>query len=290
MVENWPYEQMGPLDRIRVKMPELSKTQKVIAEYILSSYDKVTFLTSAKLSRECSVSEASIIRFATTLGYTGYTEMQRALQDILKNRISMSKRLDMIISQGSDSDSIMKTVMQKSIEGIQKTAVSLDNEKFQQAVDLLVNAERVFLFGSESSYAATYFFALELQRIRSNVFSLNFMSPEFGALGILQPGDVFLAISMPRYAKATIRAMSLAHQANIPTIGITDCFSSPLIPYTTVPLLMDNEMFSYADNIIPSISVVTALLNAVGVATKPQSNINLSKQEQVWKHFDLHFQ
>ena len=288
MRENWPYEQMNPLERIQVKLRELSKTQQKIAAYVLENYDKIPFSTSAQLSRDCGVSEASVIRFAATLGYSGYTDMQRALQDILKKQLSISKRLDMVVSQDTDSGSIMEMVMQKGIESVQRTAAALDKANFQQAVELLANAKRVFLFGSRSSYALVYFFALELQWIRDNVFPVNSQAPGFESLSSLREGDVFLAISMPRYLRGTTQAFSLAYQSGIPTIAITDCLSSPLIPYATVPLLVDNEIFSYSDNIVPIVSVITALLNAVGAATSPKSGETLALREQAWKYFDLY--
>ena len=290
MREFVPHEPTSPLERIQIRMPALSKTHKKIGAFILEHYDKVAFFTSAKLSQDCGVSESSVIRLATALGYSGYTEMQRALQDILKSQLSMSKRLDLITAHVNDSDSIMHMVLQKGIEGIRRTMLTLDKNNFEKAAKLLSEANRVFLFGSRSSYALIYYFALELRWIRDNVIAMNTQSPEFDALSCLQEGDVFLAISMPRYLRTTTQALALAYRAGIPTIAITDRLSSPLIPYATVPLLVDNEIFSYSDNIVPVTSVITALLNAVGAAIQPRSNELLARNEQVWDYFDLYLQ
>lgn len=284
------YEQMGPLDRIRFRMPSLSKTQKKIAAFILEHYDEVSFSTSATVSQNCQVSESSVIRLATALGYAGYTEMQRALQDLLKSQLSMSNRLDLMTAQVTDSDSVMEMVLQKGIEGIHRTLLSLNRQSFRQAVELLARAKRVFLFGSRSSFSLIHFFALELRWIRDNVFAVNTQEPVFDALSCLQEGDVFLVISMPRYLRTTTKAIALAHEAGIPTIAITDRTSSPVIPYATVPLLVDNEIFSYSDNIVPVASVITALLNAVGVLTRPKSNEALARNEKVWDYFNLYLQ
>lgn len=288
MNDNLSFEQLSPLERIQITMPQLSKTHKKIGMYILDNFEKATFYTSAKLSQCCQVGESSVIRFAATLGYSGYTQMQRALQDVMKSQLSMSKRLDLMASHGSDSDSVMHTVLQKGIEGIERTMLSLDRKNFEKATILLSEAKRVFLFGSRSSFSLVSFFALELRWIRDNVIAINTQSPEFDAMSCLQQGDVFLAISMPRYLRSTTKAIELAHQQGIATIAITDRLSSPLIPYASVPLLVDGEIFSYSDNIVPAISVITALLNAVGAATQPKSNELLARNEQVWAHFDLY--
>lgn len=280
--------QMNPLERIQVMLPSMSKKQAKVANYILENFDSVSFYTLAALSANSNVSEASIIRLTSTLGYAGFTEMQRALQDVVKNQISMSKRMDLMNELGTDSTSIMHMVMQKGIEGLQRTMLVMNQKNFQEAVDLLANAKRVFMFGARSSYSLIQFFALELRWIRNDVYALSTQSSEFDAISDLQKGDVFFSISMPRYLRSTTNAMSLAFKEGIPTIGITDSLTSPLIPYTTVPLLVDNEIFSYCDNTVPVIATITALLNAVGTATYPKSNEILARNEKTWKYFNLY--
>jgi len=284
------YSQHTPLERIRARLPSLSKTQTKIALYILDNYENVVFYTSAKLSRACGASESSVIRLATTLGYAGYSDLQRALQDMRKSQLSMSNRLDLMAAHETDCDSIMQMVFRRGIEGIQRTAATLNKEDFARAVQLITNARRVFLYGSRSSYSIVHFFALELLWIRDNVFSVNSQLPEFDALSNLQEDDVFIAISMPRYLRNTTEALAYAHRAGVPTIAITDRPSSPLVPYATVPLLVDNEIFSYSDNIVPVVSTVTALLNAVGASTQPRSNEALARSEKFWKALDLYLQ
>lgn len=278
-----------PLERIHALSPSMSKTHKKIAEYILHNYESASFLTSSSLAQRSGVSESSIIRFSMALGYSGFTEMQRAFQDVIRSQLSMQKRLELVSSQMTDSNSVLDMSLKKNIEGIQRTFLNLDKNSFHEAARLLAEAKRVFLFGSRSSYYLVAFMGLELGWIRDNVFTLNVQSPEFDALSQLKEGDVFFAISMPRYLKATTRAAQLAHKAGIPVIAITDRLNSPLYPYTTVPLLVDNEIFSYSDNVVPIISVITALLNAAGVELQPRSNECLARNEENWDYFDLYF-
>ncbi len=280
---------MTPMERILSALPSLTKKQTKVANYLLEHFDEVTFFTLAELSTKCGVSEASIIRLTLALGYTGFSDMQRDLQGYIRSKISLSKRLDLVTNLGTDSRSIMRTVMQKEIEGLHRTMLGIDGENFERAVELLARAERIFMFGSRSSYSLIHFFALELQWIRDNVYALNTESPEFDVLSNLREGDVFFSISMPRYLRTTTKAMSLVHNnGHIPTIAITDSLTSPLMPYTTVPLLVDNEIFSYCDNAVPIIATITALLNAIGSVTSPTSNKILARNEKTWEHFDLY--
>lgn len=288
MTEEPHFESMTPLERIETLRPSLTKKQAGIANYLSENVDTASFATLAELSAMCGVSETSILRVASLLGYSGYTDMQHAFRDFVRSKISMSKRLDMVTNLGTDSTSIMRMIMQKGIEGLQRTMQGINAEHFQAAVELLANADRVFMFGSRSSFALVEFFALELRWIRDDVFALNTQSPAFDALAGLKEGDVFLSISMPRYLRSTTDAMSLASKKGVPTIAITDSLTSPLIPYTTIPILVDNEIFSYCDNTVPIIATITALLNAIGAAAYPRSHETLARNEKTWEHFNLY--
>lgn len=279
---------LNPLDRIRFYTPQLSKTHKKIGRFILENYEKATFLTSAKLSQQCGVSESSVIRFSTALGYSGYSEMQRELQEILKRRLSLSQRLELTTESNSDSNSIMHSVMMQNINSIRETMMNLDEGSFQSAVELLSHADRVFLYGQRSSYALIYFLGLELRWIRDNVVIINGHAQELDALSTITKSDVLLAISLPRYLKATTKVIQFAWEREIPTIAITDTKTSPLIPYASVSLLANSDIYSYSDNIVPIASTITALLNAIGAATQPTSNEMLAKNEQLWKSFDMY--
>ena len=281
-------ERLSPLERIEARRPAMTKKQNLIADYLIDHVDTATFATLAKLSKDIGVSETSILKFASILGYSGFTDMQNAFRNFVRSRISISQRLSMVPALGSDSIAIMQIIMKKEIDGLQRTLSGISAEHFRTAVDLLAGADRVFMYGSRSSYYLVQFFALELRWIRDNVTAINPQSAEFDALAGMRKGDVFLSISMPRYLRSTTNAMSFAFKAGLPTIAITDSLSSPLIPYATVPLIVDNEIFSYCDNTVPILATITALLNAVGAASYPRSREVLARNEEMWKHFDLY--
>lgn len=277
-------------ERIQLLLSSMSKKQAKVATYILENAEVIPFYTLAELSAHSGVSEASIVRLTATLGYEGFSDMQHQLRSAVKNHISMSKRMDLMGKLGNDSVSIMQMVMQKGMDGLWRTMMGIKPKDFEQAVELLSTAKRVFMFGSRSSYYLIEFFALELGWIRNEVYALSSESSAIDALSDLREGDVLFAISMPRYLRATIQTVQLAWEKNIPTIAITDSLASPLIPYTSVPLLVDNEIFSYCDNTVPIVATLTALLNAVGTNTSPRSNEILAKNEETWNYFQIYHQ
>ena len=81
-------EQKDLMKLIQYKFPRLSKGQKLIAEYILKYYDKAAFMTAAKLGDSVGVSESTVVRFAIELGFSGYTKLQKSLQELIKNKLT----------------------------------------------------------------------------------------------------------------------------------------------------------------------------------------------------------
>ena len=276
------------LERIQAQMPQLSKTHLKVAKYILENYDKAVFLSSLKVAKKSGVSESSVIRFATTLGYSGYAELQHELQEMLKQQISLTQRLNVIADTTESEMDILNMVIQKNIEGIQKLRHTIDETAFRDAVELLSKAQRVFLIGSRSSYGMIHFLGLNLGWIRDGVHIINGESHEFDKLSSLTPHDVVLAISLPHYLKSTIEALRYAHIRKACTICITDTATSPIVQYATVPLLTNSQILSYSDNIVPEACLITALLNAVGAMNRLEAEKILATRENFWRDCDIY--
>lgn len=279
---------LNPLERINAKLKSLSKTHRKVAHYMLENYDKAIFLSSFKVAQMSGVSESSVIRFATTLGYSGYAQLQHELQEMLKQQISLTQRLTDIVDVNDNENEILDTVVQKNIEGIQKLRRTIDVSAFRDAAELLAKAAHVFLIGSRSSYGMIHFLGLNLGWIRDGVYVINGESHEFDKLSSLTPHDVVLAISLPHYLKSTIQALRYAHKRKACTICITDTSTSPIVKYATVPLLTNTQILSYSDNIVPEACLITALLNAVGLMNRTNAKRILANRENFWRECDIY--
>ena len=274
------------MERIRMMPPSFSKSHKKIADFILQNYEKAVFLTSFKMGQQCGVSESSIIRFATTLGYSGYSEFQREIQDLLKTQITMSQRLKETSLSGDGG--IMQGMMQKGIDGIQYAMMNLNEKDFDRAVAVLSQAKRVFLVGSRSSYGLVYYFAFVLNWIRESVFAVNCSNEIIDYLATLTEDDAVLAISLPKYPKSTVDALEAARSKGAHTIAITDTMTSPLIPHSEISLLVYTELLSYSDNIAPVMCLITALLTAIGAADPQKTAGLLEKHEALWEESGIY--
>lgn len=275
------------LEKIDKNLDNFSKTHRKIAVYILENYDKAVFQTSSQLAKLCDVSESSVIRFANAIDYDGYSDMQKELQNFLKEKITVTQRLESISENTSDEMEILYNVLQKSVSDINWLIHNINQNTFSKVVELLSNSKRVYLSGSRSSYSVTYFLGLGLKWIRDDVFVLDGINRDFDMLSKIEPDDVLLSVSLPRYLNTTLEVHEYAYKKGAQTICITDTITSPLVKFSTVPLLINNELLSFSDNLIPVMCVVTGILNSVA-AKNSGSKDKIKHLETFWNELGIY--
>ena len=252
------------LGAIQENMHTFSKGQKKIAGYILESYDKAAFMTASRLGQRVGVSESTVVRFASELGYDGYPDMQRCLQKMIRNRLTTVQRIEVTNDRLGDQD-LLSMVLQSDIEKIRMTLEELDRESFNRAVDAIVSARKIYIIGVRSSASVASFLHFYFNLIFDNValVSANTASEIFESLLRVGEGDVVIGVSFPRYSSRTVQAMSFARDRGADTIAITDSEASPLALISSCSLMARSDMVSFVDSLVAPLSLVNALLVAV---------------------------
>lgn len=277
------------LECIHNKMNTFSKGQRRIAAYILESYDKAAFLTAGVLGKTVQVSESTVVRFASQLGYDGYPEMQKALQEMVLHRLTAAQRMEVGEKRIAQED-VLSSVLLADAERIRKTAEEIDTAQFQAAVETLLSARRVYVLGVRSSCSLASFLCYYLRYLFDDVRQLMHMSESeaFEALVRITPQDVLLGISFPRYCSATVRAMELARSRGARTIALTDCASSPIACNADCLLLAGSGMVSLVDSMAAPMSVINALLVAVASRRKGETTQTFHKLEEIWDSYHVY--
>lgn len=277
------------LECIHNKMNTFSKGQRRIAAYILESYDKAAFLTAGVLGKTVQVSESTVVRFASQLGYDGYPEMQKALQEMVLHRLTAAQRMEVGEKRIAQED-VLSSVLLADAERIRKTAEEIDTAQFQAAVETLLSARRVYVLGVRSSCSLASFLCYYLRYLFDDVRQLMHMSESeaFEALVRITPQDVLLGISFPRYCSATVRAMELARSRGARTIALTDCASSPIAHNADCLLLAGSGMVSLVDSMVAPMSVINALLVAVASRRKSETTQTFHKLEEIWDSYHVY--
>ena len=276
------------LHTIQSRMNSFSKGQKRIAAYILENYDKAAFMTANKLGKTAQDSESTVVRFATELGYDGYPTMQKALQEIIRGKLTSIQRIQASNDQMTDPD-ILGTVMQRDMNSIHTAIIQADRAEFNRVVDKLVHAEHIYLLGVRSSSFLAGYLNFYFHLIFKNVTLVqNFSAGEiFEQMLHIGPGDVLVGISFPRYSKMTENAVHFACDRGADVIAITDSQMSPLYQLASASLLVRSDMISMVDSMAAPLSLLNALIVAVGRQKKEEISNTYSDLEKVWSRYNI---
>lgn len=276
------------LHKIRMSMDAFSKGQKRIANYILDNYDKAAFMTAAKLGTTVAVSESTVVRFASELGYDGYPEMQKALQEIIRGKLTSVQRMQVSQNQMEGQD-ILGHVMQRDADSIRTAIEAVDREEFSRVVDKLLKAEHIYILGVRSSSFLAGYLNFYFHLIFKNViFVQNTAAGEIYEQMIhIGPGDVLVGISFPRYSKMVIHAVEMAHERGADVVAITDSQMSPLYSLATAALLVGCDAISFVDSMAAPLSLLNALILAVGRERMEDASHTFMEMEKLWEKYSI---
>lgn len=281
-------EHQDLIKNIQVKFPRLSKGQKLIAEYILKHYDKAAFLTAAKLGASVGVSESTVVRFANELGFSGYPKLQKSLQELIKNRLTTVQRIE-LSNDFIDQESTLKSVLKSDMENIRFTLEKINHKTFDDVVNSIFNAKRIYIVGLRSSTPIAEFLGFYLNLILDNAKVISYgVSDIFEQMMNVSKEDLVIGIGFPRYAARTIEALDYAQTNESTVVAITDSLLSPLAARANYTLIAQSNMASFVDSLVAPLSIVNALIIAVGLREKDKISSTFSKLEQIWEEYEVY--
>ncbi len=271
-------------------MSSFSKGQKLIANYILSHYDKAAYLTASKLGAYVGVSESTVVRFAIELGYEGYPEFQHSLQEIIRNRLTSFQRIEVTNSLIGNNEDILDKVLLSDAEKIRRTLEEVDHASFEEAVEKIVSANRIYIIGVRSSSSLASFLNFNFRMIFDNVKFIQTTSGSeiFERIMQIKEGDVMIAISFPRYSKRIINAVEYARSKNANVVALTDSKVSPIAAYSNQLLIAQSDMISFVDSLVAPLSIINAIVMAVSRKKQKEVTERLRILEEVWDQYEVY--
>lgn len=277
------------LNQIQTMFPTFSKGQKQIARYMMEHYDKAAFMTASKLGGLVGVSESTVVRFASELGYDGYPQLQRALQEMIRSKLTSVQRIE-VSTDVLGEDNVLEKVLGADIEKIRKTLAEVSHADFDNAVASIVAAHKVYIFGVRSSAALASFIGFYFNLILDNVSLIHTASDSelFEQILRVGPQDVVIGVSFPRYSTRTVKAMKYASARGASVISITDSKLSPLYPYSNYNLLAKSDMASFVDSLVAPLSLINALIVAVGMKRQDEVYHTFAELERIWDEYGVY--
>lgn len=277
------------LATIKALYPEMSKGQRRIADVITEDRERAAYLTAAALGALAEVSESTVVRFAAELGFNGYPHFQRALQELLRTRLTPGERIDAMGHRVGNADLVDK-VMSSDIARIKHTMEHLDREAFGAAVDALLSADNIYLFGARSASMLSGFLGMNLGLIFDNVKTLQPTSASevFEQLLPIGSRDVLLAISFPRYSQKLVKAVRYAHDRGARVIALTDAVTSPIAADATYLLTAESDMAAFADSLSAPLSIINAIIAEITRRRADEIKARFDRMEQLWDEYDVY--
>ena len=276
------------LHTIESSMSGFSKGQKRIAGYILENYDKAAFMTASKLGKLVGVSESTVVRFASELGYDGYPSMQRALQEMIRSRLTSTQRIQ-AAGDLFDRQDLLGAVLQSDIDKLREIVGEADRAEFDNVVERIMRARHIYILGvRSSSFVAGYLnFYMHLLCENVTLVQSNAAGEIFEQLFRIGPEDVMIAISFPRYSKVTMNTVKFARDRGASIIAITDNELSPVYQMSDAALLAPCEMISFVDSMVAPLSLINALLVALAHRMGTDVSTTFAELEDIWNEYGV---
>ena len=275
------------LHNIEKNMSSFSKGQKLIARFILENYDKAAFMTASKLGKTVQVSESTVVRFATQLGYEGYPSMQRALQEMIRGKLTSIQRIQASDGELAGSD-LMTNVLQRDMEKIRMAIDQTDGAEFERVVDTIIGARRIYIVGFRSSSFLAGYLNFYFRLIFDNVTLVNGgAAGSFDQLFRVSKDDVVIGICFPRYSELALKTIQFSRDRGATIVGVTDSEMSPINQMSSNSLLVRSEMISFVDSLAAPMSMLNALILAVANKKGADISATFSELEHIWERFDI---
>lgn len=277
------------LTRIDSQMNSFSKGQKRIASYIQEHYDKAAFMTASKLGETVGVSESTVVRFATEIGYDGYPKLQKAMQEMIRDKLTSVQRIEVTSARIGDDD-VLTSILNQDIDKIRRTIEETDHNDFKTAVEKIVKAKRIYIFGARSTASLAQFLGYYLELMFDNVRIITSTSHNqtYEQMFRISKDDVLIGISFPRYSNMAVDAMNFARQRGADVIAITDSLISPLVANADQVLIAKSDMASIVDSLVAPMSLINALVVAAVLESKNSVVDTFQKLEEVWNSQDIY--
>lgn len=277
------------LSVLKSKEATFSKGQRRIAQYILESYDKAAFMTANTLGKTVGISESTVVRFAVELGYDGYPSMQKALQEMVVNRLTAAQRIE-VTNDRIGGQNVLSMVLQSDMEKLRQTGETVDRAAFDAAVNAVLGAERVYIIGVRSAAPLANFLGYYLNYMFQNVHILTASgaSEMFEKIVGVNSKDAVIAFSFPRYSATTLKTAQYCRSTGATVIGVTDTKLSSLGQCSDHVLVAKSDMVSLVDSLVAPLSVVNALIVAIAAKKEKELSKTFQELEHVWSEYNVY--
>lgn len=273
------------LEIIKEKSSDLSHLKKKLANYILSNWEDVAFLSAGQLARAVGISESVIVRFAADIGFSGYPALQESIQELVKSRLSL---VDMYRHSSGNSTEVeaVNRVLHNDLNNLRNTLEQCPPEDIVSAVDLITGARKIIVVASRSSAGPAQILSIYLNEILENTQFVSYgIGDIYDHLRTLDSNDLVIGISFAWYTQSTVEALEFAKERGCRTLIITDTHVSPITQLGDVSLFAKPNSVSYFLSHVATVGLINVLLYLVSQKTGERSVKALTEMQEIYKRY-----
>lgn len=272
---------------IESRQSTMSKGHRAIASYIINHYDTAAFITASKLGDTVGVSESTVVRFACAMGFDGYPELQKNLQELIKTRLTNVQRMG--LGSNMTEEELIRWSLRTDITSLRHVKEILDYDQVARVAEAILTAKHIYVMGLRSSAPLAQFFWHYLNYIVENAnLIVSGFGDIFGQLMHASKDDLVIAISFPRYSARTVDGSEFAKKNGAKVVAITDNEQSPLAKNADECLFVNTDMNLFVDSLVAPLSVINTLVLLVGMRKKDGLKHNFEMLEDLWRKHDVY--
>ena len=277
------------IEYLEIKFETFTNTQKDLTNYLISNINDVAFFTADKIAEKVNSTPSSVIRFAKRIGYRGYPELQKDLQNLIIDKISVVEELETNKKfDSSKAETTIKLSLKKDFSNLNNLIKEINENSIKKFVNIIISSQKKYIITNRSALSLGHFFFFQLKKMVSDVFLLsNFDDGIFDMLRELNSEDVILAISFPRFTKLTINFAQYAKKGGAKLISITDKKTSPLHKISDICLFCPYESSAFFNSNVAAMALINAILSEMFNQRHNSTISNLKKEAVIRLKLDL---
>jgi DNA-binding MurR/RpiR family transcriptional regulator len=267
----------------------LSKANRKIADRVLTDPEATAFMTISELAAAAGVNEATVVRFAASLGLNGYPGLLRLCREHLKEQVQLLERLDSLESFAAEERDPLERALAFEEANLRRSFSRIEPAQWEQAVTALATAPRVHVIGFRVCFSVAYLLGYLLEMVRDDVHILDNAAGRLPKdLRRIRKGDCVVAISLHRYTADTIAAFNYAREQGATTIALTDNSASPLAHGATATFLVDASGESIPRSVTALISLAQVLVSSAAAELNTSARSALVLEEKLLERLSVY--
>ena len=276
------------LSLIREKKRVLKGKKYLVGKYILDYYREAAFATVAELARKTGVSKATILRFATDLGFEGYQQFQQAIQGRVQRELTTIDRLKEYNQHlGKEGNAGIKVLL-SDIQNLEDTLRGLDPKGLDKIISRITKADRILILAVGKVSTLARLMQLIFSQILDNVVAITSSSYlAYQELAKCGSNSLIIGFGFPRYPRETVEFLRAAHREGMTVLSITDSELSPLVEYSDHVLVTKVKLVSHIDSYVAPLSVIQAIATCISLEKRDKTLKQLKKMERLWKDYQV---